>query len=181
MGFLHNIQTLSLHNNRLTGELPSSLKNCSKLRVLDLRENALYGEIPTWIGGSLQNLIVLSLKSNNFHGNIPFQLCHLALIQVLDLSLNNISGKVPKCFNNFSAMTQEKSSNPIIGMADKIWILPRYLSGLGVLDLSYNNLSGKIPLGTQLQSFNASVYAENLELCGLPLANMCPDEQSTPS
>ncbi|KAH9679489.1 hypothetical protein KPL71_026158 [Citrus sinensis] len=277
IGFLHNIQTLSLHNNRLTGELPSSLKNCSQLRVLDLRENALYGGIPTWIGGSLQNLIVLSLKSNNFHGNIPFQLCHLAFIRVLDLSLNNISGKIPKCFNNFSAMTQDKSSNPIMGMVDKIWIFPRYvyqysyldnvlltwkgseheykstlglvkcldlssnkldgaipeeimdlvglialnlsrnnltgsitpkigeltsldfldlsrnlfsgsipsslsqLSGLGVLDLSYNNLSGKIPLGTQLQSFNASVYAGNLELCGLPLANKCPDEESTPS
>ncbi|GAY65235.1 hypothetical protein CUMW_239640 [Citrus unshiu] len=276
MGFLHNIQTLSLHSNRLTGELPSSLKNCSQLRVLDLRKNALYGEISTWIGGSLQNLIVLSLKSNNFHGNIPFQLCHLAFIRVLDLSLNNISGKIPKCFNNFSAMTREKSSNPIIELADKIWIVPRYvykysyldnvlltwkgseheykstlglvkcldlssnklhgaipeeimdlvglialnlsrnhltgpitpkigqlnsldfldlsrnqfsrsipsslsqLNGLSVLDLSSNNLSGKIPLGTQLQSFNASVYAGNPELCGLPLPNKCPDEESTP-
>ncbi|KAH9648750.1 hypothetical protein KPL70_025719 [Citrus sinensis] len=276
MGFLHNIQTLSLHSNRLTGELPSSLKKSSQLSVLDLRKNALYGEIPTWIGGSLQNLIVLSLKSNNFHGNIPFQLCHLAFIRVLDLSLNNISGKLPKCFKNFSAMTREKSSNPIIGLADKIWIFPRYvykysyldnvlltwkgseheykstlglvkcldlssnklhgaipeeimdlvglialnlsrnhltgpitpkigqlnsldfldlsrnqfsrsipsslsqLNGLSVLDLSSNNLSGKIPLGTQLQSFNASVYAGNPELCGLPLPNKCPDEESTP-
>ncbi|GAY68640.1 hypothetical protein CUMW_265690 [Citrus unshiu] len=182
MGFLHNIQTLSLHSNRLTGELPSSLKNCSQLRVLDLRENALYGEIPTWIGGSLQNLNILSLKSNNFHGNIPFQLCHLALIQVLDLSLNNISGNMPKCFNNFSAMTREKSSNPIIGLADKIWILPSYLDNvLLTWKGSEYEYKRKIPLGTQLQSFNASVYAGNLELCGLPLANMCPDEESTPS
>ncbi|KAH9648700.1 hypothetical protein KPL70_025700 [Citrus sinensis] len=276
MGFLHNIRTLSLNNNRLTRELPSSLKNCSQLRVLDLRNNALFGEIPTWIGGILQNLIVLSLKSNNFHGNIPFQLCYLEFIQVLDLSLNNISGKIPKCFSNFSAMIQERSSDPIIGMANRIWVLPGYvyqyryldnilltwkgseheykstlgfvkcldlssnklcgpireeimdldglialnlsrnnlngpispkigqlksldfldlsrnhfsgsipsslvkLCGLGVLDLSYNNLSGKIPLGTQLQSFNASVYAGNLELCGPPLPNQCPNEESTP-
>ncbi|KDO50394.1 hypothetical protein CISIN_1g0477971mg, partial [Citrus sinensis] len=277
MGFLHNIQTLSLRNNRLNGELPSSLKNCSKLRVLDLRKNALFGEVPTCVGGSLQNLIILRLKSNNFHGNIPFQLCHLAFIQVLDLSLNNISGKIPKCFSNFSMMIQEKSSNPIIGLANEILVVPGYiyyfryldnvlltwkgseheykstlgfvkyldlssnklceaipeeitdlvgltalnlsrnnltglippkigqlksldfldlsrnhfsgnipsslslLSGLSVLDLSYNSLSGKIPLGTQLQSFNASVYAGNLELCGLPLPNKCADEESTPS
>ncbi|XP_052289942.1 receptor-like protein EIX1 [Citrus sinensis] len=277
MGFLNNIRTLNLHNNRLTGELPSSLRNCSQLRVLDLGKNTFFGEIPTWIGESLQNLIVLSLKSNKFHGNIPYQLCHLGFIQVLDLSFNNISGKIPKCFNNFSAMTYERCSNPTIGFGKYILVPPRtgyyykylvnllltwkgseneykstlglvrcldlssnkldgaipeeimdlvglialnlsrnnltgpitpkigeltsldfldlsrnlfsgsipsslsQLSGLGVLDLSYNNLSGKIPLGTQLQSFNASVYAGNLELCGLPLANKCPDEESTPS
>ncbi|GAY31733.1 hypothetical protein CUMW_287180, partial [Citrus unshiu] len=267
MGFLNNIRTLNLYNNRLTGELPSSLRNCSQLRVLDLGKNAFFGEIPTWIGESLQNLIVLSLKSNKFHGNIPYQLCHLGFIQVLDLSLNIILGKIPKCFNNFSAMTYKRCSNPTIGFAKSILVAPRtgnyykylvnllltwkgseneykstlglvrcldlskimdlvglialnlsrnnltgpitpkigeltsldfldlsrnlfsgsipsslsQLSGLGVLDLSYNNLSGKIPLGTQLQSFNVSVYAGNLELCGLPLANMCLDEESTPS
>ncbi|GAY35366.1 hypothetical protein CUMW_278350 [Citrus unshiu] len=277
MGFLNNIRVLNLHNNRLTGELPSSLRNFSQLRVLDVGKNAFFGEIPTWIGESLQNLIVLSLKSNKFHGNIPSQLCHLGFIQVLDLSLNIISGNIPKCFNNFSAMTYERCSNPTIGFAKLIFVPPgtglyyaylvnllltwkgneneykstlglvkcldlssnklggaipeeimdlvglialnlsrnnltgpitpkigeltsldfldlsrnlfsgsipsslSQLSGLGVLDLSYNNLSGKIPLGTQLQSFNASVYAGNLELCGLPLANKCPDEESTPS
>ncbi|XP_024042893.1 receptor-like protein EIX2 [Citrus clementina] len=277
MGFLNNIRILNLHNNRLTGELPSSLRNCSQLRVLDLGKNAFFGEIPTWIGESLQNLIVLSLKSNKFHGNIAYQLCHLGFIQVLDLSLNIISGNIPKCFNNFSAMTYERCSNPTIVFAKYFKVLPgtRYyytylvnllltwkgneyestestlglvrcldlssnkldgaipeeimdlvglialnlsrnnltgpitpkigelksldfldlsrnlfsgsipsslsqLSGLGVLDLSYNNLSGKIPLGTQLQSFNASVYAGNLELCGLPLPKKCPNEESTP-
>ncbi|GAY63604.1 hypothetical protein CUMW_226960 [Citrus unshiu] len=276
IGFLQNIQTLSLHNNRLSGELPLSIKNCSRLSVLDLGKNALFGEIPTWMGESLQNLIVLSLNSNKFHGNIPFQLCHLALIQVLDLSLNSISGKIPKCFNNFSALTQERSFDPTIGLGAYVWVPPgivdhisyldnvlliwkgseneykstlglvkfldlssnklcgaipeeimdllgliglnlsrnnltgpitpkigqlksldfldlsinqfsgsipsslAQLSRLGVLDLSYNNLSGKIPLGTQLQSFNASVYAGNLELCGLPLPNKCPDEESHP-
>ncbi|GAY64817.1 hypothetical protein CUMW_236440 [Citrus unshiu] len=64
----------SLHNNRLTGELPSSFRNCSQLRVLDLGKNALFDKITTWIGGSLQDLIVLSLKSNKFHGYIPFHL-----------------------------------------------------------------------------------------------------------
>ncbi|KDO37549.1 hypothetical protein CISIN_1g0482901mg, partial [Citrus sinensis] len=96
--------------------------NCSQLRVLDLGKNAFFGEIPTWTGESLQNLIVLSLKSNKFHGNIPYQLCHLGFIQVLDLSLNIISGKIPKCFNNFSAMTYERCSNPTIGFAKLIFV-----------------------------------------------------------
>ncbi|GAY65233.1 hypothetical protein CUMW_239620, partial [Citrus unshiu] len=124
MGFLNNIRTLNLHNNRLTGEFPSSFRNCSQLRVLDLGKNAFFGEIPTWIGESLQNLIVLSLKSNKLHGNIPYQLCHLGFIQVLDLSFNILLGKIPKCFNNFSAMTYERCSNPTIGFGKCIFVPP---------------------------------------------------------
>ncbi|KAK9178911.1 hypothetical protein WN943_028105 [Citrus x changshan-huyou] len=45
------------------------------------------------------------------------------------------------------------------------------------MDLSYNNLSSKIPSGTQLQSFDASMYAGN-ELCDLWLPNRCLDEDS---
>ena len=272
----YKISKHSLHSNSLTGELSSSFGNCSQLRLLNLGKNALYGEIPTWMGESLSNLIVLSLKSNKFHGKTPFQLCQFAFLQVLDLSLNNISGKIPKCFNNFTAMTQERSSDPTIKVYYYTFVGPPYvhhysfqdkvmptwkgsgreyrstlglikslelssnklngavpeeimdlvglvalnlsrnhltgqnspkigqlksldfldlsrnqlvggipsslspLSVLSVMDLSYNNLSGKIPTGTQLQSFNGSVYAGNPELCGLPLPNKCRDEESAP-
>ncbi|KAL9411712.1 hypothetical protein AB3S75_045336 [Citrus x aurantiifolia] len=103
----------------------------------------------------LVGLIALNLSRNNLIGPITLKIGELTSLDFLDLSRKLFSGSIP------SSLSQ--------------------LSGLGVLDLSYNNLSGKIPLGTQLQSFNASVYAGNLELCGLPLANMCPDEESTPS
>ena len=52
---------------------------------------------------------------------------------------------------------------------------------LEVLDLSNNNLSGKIPTGTQLQSFEASSYTGNPELCGAPLLKRCPDDEPTVS
>ncbi|BAU02190.1 hypothetical protein VIGAN_11166300, partial [Vigna angularis var. angularis] len=46
---------------------------------------------------------------------------------------------------------------------------------LTLLDLSHNYLSGKIPIGTQLQSFDASKYEDNTDLCGLPLEKLCID------
>ncbi|XP_062147861.1 receptor-like protein EIX2 [Alnus glutinosa] len=46
-------------------------------------------------------------------------------------------------------------------------------SFLSHLNLSNNNLSSRIPTGTQLQSFNASSYASNQYLCGLPLLKRC--------
>ncbi|KAL9411726.1 hypothetical protein AB3S75_045349 [Citrus x aurantiifolia] len=99
-------------------------------------------------------LIASNLSRNNLIGAIPPKIGQLKSLDFLDLSRNRFSGSIPS------------------GLAQ--------LSHLGVLDLSDNNSSGKIPLGTQIQSFNPSVYAGNLELCGLPLQNKCPDEESAP-
>ncbi|KAK1351967.1 Protein brassinosteroid insensitive 1 [Heracleum sosnowskyi] len=55
------------------------------------------------------------------------------------------------------------------------------LNFLAFLNLSSNNFSGKIPSGTQLQGFNTSTYDGNTELCGKPLANICPIDNIGPS
>jgi len=47
-----------------------------------------------------------------------------------------------------------------------------------MLDLSHNHLTGMIPTGTQLQSFSASSYEDNLNLCGPPLQKLCIDDGS---
>ncbi|XP_071704077.1 receptor-like protein EIX2 [Rutidosis leptorrhynchoides] len=52
------------------------------------------------------------------------------------------------------------------------------LSDLGVLDLSFNSLSGRIPRRTQLESFDVPSYTENPALCGLPLPNECPGDET---
>ncbi|KAL7228306.1 hypothetical protein ACSBR2_007089 [Camellia fascicularis] len=46
-----------------------------------------------------------------------------------------------------------------------------------VLNLLNNKLSRKIPTSTQLQSFDASAYCGNPELCELPLPNKCRGDE----
>ncbi|MCI58393.1 receptor-like kinase, partial [Trifolium medium] len=46
-----------------------------------------------------------------------------------------------------------------------------------MLDLSNNQLCGQIPIGTQLQSFPASSFEGNSNLCGEPLDRKCPEEE----
>ncbi|EXB56419.1 hypothetical protein L484_009845 [Morus notabilis] len=53
------------------------------------------------------------------------------------------------------------------------------ISYLDDLDFSDNQLSGRIPTSTQLQSFNASAYAETLGLCGQPLDIICPKDENS--
>ncbi|KDO38587.1 hypothetical protein CISIN_1g043041mg [Citrus sinensis] len=172
MGSLPNIQILSLHNNSLTGELPSSLQNCSLLILMDLGRNALSGEIPKWIGESLPKLIVLSLMSNKFHGIIPFQLCYLPFIQILDLSSNNIPGIIPKCFNNFTAMAQEKSS--VLSVTSEYW----FAGGLQ-LTTAGDFFSGQAVLtwkGSQYQYQNTLGLVKMLDLSSNKLGGEVPEE-----
>ncbi|KAM7510733.1 hypothetical protein LguiB_009608 [Lonicera macranthoides] len=82
-----------------------------------------------------------------FDWNIIQEIGQMRMLESIDLSKNHLSGGIPMRLSN--------------------------LTFLRFLVVSNNNLSGKIPLSTQLQSFDASTYARNLELCGLPLLNKC--------
>ncbi|XP_059627494.1 receptor-like protein EIX2 [Cornus florida] len=82
-----------------------------------------------------------------------YKISKLKKLESLDLSSNQLSGEIPASIT--------------------------HLNVLAVLNLSNNNLSRKIPSSTHLQSSDASAYAGNNELCGLPLPNTCPGDETT--
>ena len=65
---LHNISTLALSNNRLTGGIPSSMQKLSKLEQLYLHNNLLTGEIPSWLF-DFKDLQILYLGENRLIWN----------------------------------------------------------------------------------------------------------------
>ncbi|KAF9667297.1 hypothetical protein SADUNF_Sadunf15G0008100 [Salix dunnii] len=121
--------------------------------TFDFTGNKLIGEISEEITILLQ-LVALNLSRNNSTVVIILKIGQLKQLQALHLSRNQLSGEIPStivCLNL-----------------------------LNYLNLSQNNLSGKIPSGSQLQSFNASAFAGNPALCGLPVAQKCPGDEMTP-
>ncbi|XP_040371689.1 receptor-like protein EIX2 isoform X2 [Rosa chinensis] len=124
-------------------------ENLKHLRSIDISSNYLSGDIPETMT-SMMRLISLNLSRNNLTGVLPSDFGQLKNLESLDLSRNQLSGNIPASLSR--------------------------LNFLSVLNLSYNNLSGRIPLGTQLQSFNASAYMDNLGLCGPPLTPLCPGD-----
>ncbi|KAK7364394.1 hypothetical protein VNO80_13013 [Phaseolus coccineus] len=124
----------------------------SLLRSIDLSSNHFSEEIPVEIE-DLFELVSLNLSRNNLIGNIPSNIGKLASLEFLDLSRNQLVGSIP------TSLTQ--------------------IHRLSMLDLSHNHLTGEIPISTQLQSFSASSYEDNLDLCGLPLEKLCTKEGPT--
>jgi len=121
------------------------------LSSIDLSSNNLTGAIPNQIG-YLVGLVSMNLSRNNLHGEIPSDIGNLSLLEFLDLSRNNFSGNIPSTLPN--------------------------IDGLGVLDLSNNNLSGRIPRGRHFETFGASSFEGNINLCGEQLNKTCPGDET---
>ena len=123
--------------------------NLGQIKSIDLSSNKLTGPIPREIM-ELVGLISLNLSRNLLTRRITAEIGALRSLEVLDLSENQLSGGIP-------------SSIALI-------------NSLNFLDLSNNNLSGIIPTGHQLNTFNATAYEGNPNLCGFPLPKKCPGE-----
>ena len=70
LGNLSNLRSLSLHWNKLSGEIPPELGNLSNLESMRLYGNNLSGEIPPELAG-MSDLRGLSLYDNGLSGKIP--------------------------------------------------------------------------------------------------------------
>ena len=152
MVYVFNIQLSYVDNTLVQWKgKESEYKNTLWLfKSIDFSTNKLIGEIPVEVT-DLVELVSLNLSRNDLIGPIPATIGQLKSLDFLDLSQNQVSGGIP------SSLAQ--------------------IAGLSVLYISNNTLSGKIPLGTQLQSFNASIYKGNSELCGPPLSKRCPEDE----
>ncbi|WVZ14845.1 hypothetical protein V8G54_012411 [Vigna mungo] len=200
--YLRRIQLLDLSLNNLSGEIPKCVQNFSSMvQMSSLRDyyqghqysvniNSINGEnsydlnaILMWKGSeqmftdmALSLLKSIDLSSNELSGEIPKEIEGLFGLVSLNLSRNQLKGRIPSNVGKLTSLEfLDLSQNQLVGS------IPSSLAEidrLTMLDLSHNYLSGKIPTGTQLQSFDASKYEDNVDLCGPPLKELCIDEMA---
>jgi Leucine-rich repeat (LRR) protein len=146
-------------------KIPDFCRNQSKLYILDLSRNQIYGEMPNWIWKlphlrflnlSYNNLVTLKgpisnistifktrsldFRSNQFQGQLPV----LPPVSYLDFSMNNFHSALPASIGQSLEFTQffSISSNKLYGS------IPGSIcnaTNLRFLDLSDNYFSGTIP------------------------------------
>ncbi|KAK8518791.1 hypothetical protein V6N12_012035 [Hibiscus sabdariffa] len=133
---------LNDYDRRLRGTLDNlNLLAFPNLTSLQLRNNSLYGRIPSGFGNH-SKLGFLDLSDNNFHSSIPEQVGNLTGLSVLVLSENSLSGPIPPCPTYSNLTNLQLSNNHLTGSLPDNLCLGRVLTHFGA---SNNNLTGRIP------------------------------------
>ncbi|XP_020571973.1 piriformospora indica-insensitive protein 2-like [Phalaenopsis equestris] len=129
-------------NTGLVGEIPCSVSNLKRLRVLCLSQNAFHGKIPPEIG-SLESLQELDLSCNRFHGQIPDEISGLSSLLIADFSSNELQGELPASIGSLHSLQKiDFSFNSLSGtVPPELGELKR----LVLLDFSHNDLTGPLP------------------------------------
>ncbi|GFS40806.1 hypothetical protein Acr_00g0070660 [Actinidia rufa] len=136
----HKVIVFVLDNNNFTGELSPGLLN-SNLVFLDISNNGVSGNIPSWIG-NFPRLRSLVLSNNSLEGPLPVGFCKMNEIRFVDLSQNNIGPTIPPCANLASLKYLHLHKNDF---RETIPSVISTASSLITLDMRDNKLSGEIP------------------------------------
>ncbi|KAI3822945.1 hypothetical protein L1987_10546 [Smallanthus sonchifolius] len=167
IGRLPNMIALDLSHNKFTGQIPSSIQNLCKLKILRLEDNMFIGEIPTGLF-KIMTLIALSISSkgekliwNNtakivsrcslkeismpycgISGQIPEWISSHKELFYLDLRGNKLEGRFPYWLAERNMEIIFLSENKVNGLIpDRLF----ESNDLLILELSQNNFSGKLP------------------------------------
>ncbi|KAG6701094.1 hypothetical protein I3842_08G147500, partial [Carya illinoinensis] len=183
---LPNLTDVMLQNNRLAGKFPIFSRNDSKLGTLDISDNNIHGELPSWIW-RLPYLEILNLSHNcleTLDENLNSTNTSKSWLRIVDLQSNQLQGQLsnlPLHFQDFNYYRRYQrwvlspptfffsvSRNKFDGT------IPTSLCNgtfLDVLDLSHNRLTGAIPRCLIERSRVPSV----MDLGGNNLTGIIPD------
>ncbi|KHN04732.1 Receptor-like protein 12 [Glycine soja] len=192
---MHQLIILNMRGNHLSGNLPIHLCYLKRIQLLDLSRNNLSSGIPS----CLKNLTAMSeqtINSNdtmsNIYGNDKSSFgIYGYIFRDYTLDITWMWKGVEQGFKNpeLKLKSIDLSSNHLTGEIPKEvgYLLGNHISGripsslseidyLGKLDLSHNSLSGRIPSGRHFETFEASSFEGNIDLCGEQLNKTCPGD-----
>ncbi|XP_028085790.1 probable LRR receptor-like serine/threonine-protein kinase At3g47570 [Camellia sinensis] len=158
-GNMSKLSLLSLYHNILEGSIPGSLGNCINLQGLDLSYNRFTGTIPEQIV-ALPSLTI----ENQLSGNIPSTLGDCLVLEFLYMEGNHFEGTIPPSFKQLRGIQELGLSNN--NFPGKI---PSFLGDFSLiqyLNLSYNKFEGEVPSKGVFSNISAFSIGGNNKLCG---------------
>jgi len=141
IGLSNQLRLLDLQNQQISGDIPASFYQ-STLREVDLDGNKLTGVISNDVK-DMQNLVFWSASGNNFDRQvIPDGFGNIMGLKFFSMRKSKLEGAVPSTFSSLNNMTlMDLSENDLTGTID---FLENY-NNLEGLALSNNKFSGDVP------------------------------------
>ncbi|KAL9250085.1 Receptor-like protein [Drosera capensis] len=135
------LNSLSLYQNRFTGEFPESVADSPNLTELKVFSNRLTGPLPVNLGKK-STLVLIDVSDNFFSGPFPASLCAGGQLEQLLMIHNLFSGEIPGSLGQCRSLNRVRlSHNSLSGEVPAgFWGLPH----VSLLELSYNSLTGEI-------------------------------------
>ncbi|XP_028785400.1 probable leucine-rich repeat receptor-like protein kinase At5g49770, partial [Neltuma alba] len=135
-GLIKTLTVVRYDHNQMTGEVPSSIKNLTKLTDLNLGNNKLNGSMPDLTG--LDALASVDLSNNSFNpSNIPSWASSLPYLTTLLLESTGLQGEIPdSLFSQSNLETVILRNNKLNGTLD----VGNSLPNLNLIDLQDNRI-----------------------------------------
>ncbi|PWA93658.1 hypothetical protein CTI12_AA069160 [Artemisia annua] len=133
-----SIIQIKIDNLNISGNLGYQLENFHHLKLLDVSNNSIYGEIPY---GLPSNLTHLNLSHNQLSGPVGNVFTGLSSLKEMDLSYNQFIGDLPSSFEMLKSLSRLfLQNNEFTGSV--IFLASLQLTDLNIQD---NHFSGIIP------------------------------------
>ncbi|PAN13098.1 hypothetical protein PAHAL_2G313900 [Panicum hallii] len=122
----------------LSGPVPASFANLTRLRDLDVNGTSISGPVPAALLAGAANLSTLVIANSKLAGPIPASLASLPSLRYLDLSGNLLTGAIPPGLLHGSFRFLLLSNNRLTGE------IPADVGGgdVDTVDVSRNQLTG---------------------------------------
>lgn len=152
IAMLRSMTILSMANNDISGELPSTLPTMTALVELYLEENSMEQDLSNFDWSTLTNLEVLRLGANRFSGTLSNTLWTLINLQELILDNNRFTGTISDQVAELVNLVvfdvnanRVDGDDTLVGFTGPLPVAFTQLPKLEVLDLGRNSFQGTIP------------------------------------
>ncbi|KAH9615582.1 hypothetical protein KSS87_013958 [Heliosperma pusillum] len=160
------LQSANFSGNQISGELPAKIWSLSGLEVFDLSNNRLEGQIPEGFG-SMYSLREINLGKNAFSGQLPEDIGNCLQLQSVDFSENSFSGVIPESMQKLNMCISVNLNGNLLSGEIPDWI--GHMQSLERLDLSMNRFFGRIPFTIgNVRSLKEVNFSLNGLIGGLP-------------
>ncbi|KAI7756163.1 hypothetical protein M8C21_018943 [Ambrosia artemisiifolia] len=167
VNFSSHIVYLDLSNNKISGEIFSSLSQMHNLKHLNLAKNRFLEQRMSNIS-SLHSLEYLNLSHTNLFGRISNEMSLLTHLKTLDLSSNHLIGKIPllslKTLQNLDLSSNDLVGEIPIALLKKLPWMERFNFSYNNLTLCDSEFSSEIPKSAFIGSSNRCPIAANPNL-----------------